>query len=57
MIAKTGVRDKGYGALFLFSFLAWGETESIVTSATIWPTVPATDDDECGAVGGTKIGR
>jgi hypothetical protein len=29
------------------------------TSATVWPIVPVTDeiDDECEAVGGTKIGR
>jgi hypothetical protein len=32
------------------------------TSATIWPIVPALDnedddDDECGAVGGMRIGR
>jgi hypothetical protein len=27
------------------------------TSATIWPIVPAPDDDECGAVGGMRIGR
>jgi hypothetical protein len=26
------------------------------TSATNWPTVPAPDDDECGAVGGMRIG-
>jgi hypothetical protein len=26
------------------------------TSATIWPIVPAPDDD-CGAIGGMKIGR
>jgi hypothetical protein len=29
------------------------------TSATVWPIVPAPDDDddECGAVGGMRIGR
>jgi hypothetical protein len=26
------------------------------TSATNWPVVPAPDDDECGAVGGMRIG-
>jgi hypothetical protein len=26
-------------------------------SATIWPIVPAPDDDECGAVGGMNIDR
>jgi hypothetical protein len=40
---------------FFFSFLVWGET----TSATNWPIVPASDDDddERGAVGGMRIGR
>jgi hypothetical protein len=27
------------------------------TSATNWPIVQAPDDDECGAVGGMRIGR
>jgi hypothetical protein len=27
------------------------------TSATNWPIVPAMDDEECGAVGGMRIGR
>jgi hypothetical protein len=27
------------------------------TSATIWPIVPTTDDNECGAVGEMRIGR
>jgi hypothetical protein len=33
--------------------MGWVETES-----TIWPIVPALDDDdECGAVGGMRTGR
>jgi hypothetical protein len=26
------------------------------TAATVWPTVPAPDDDDCGAIGGMTIG-
>jgi hypothetical protein len=42
---------------FFFSFLGWGESP-LGMSATNWPIVPIPDDDnECGAVGGMRIGR
>jgi hypothetical protein len=31
-------------SVFFISFLVWGETESLATSATNWPIVPAPDD-------------
>jgi hypothetical protein len=37
-----------------FSFLGWGETEPTNCLIT---SIPAPDDDECGAVGGMRIGR
>jgi hypothetical protein len=42
-----------------FSLVSWGGVilSPLGTSATIWPTVPAPDDHECGAVGGMRIGR
>jgi hypothetical protein len=42
------------------SFLWWDETESTRFCGHYWPIVPAPDDDdddECGAVGGMRIGR
>jgi hypothetical protein len=46
-------------AAFLFFFVSWGgvRLSPLGTSATNWPIVPAPDDDECGAVGGMRIGR
>jgi hypothetical protein len=43
-------------SFFFLSFLGWGETSPLGTSATNSPTVPAPDDD-CGAVGGMRTGR
>jgi hypothetical protein len=43
-----------------FHFLvSWGgvRLSPLGTSATVRPIVPASDDDECGAVGGMRIGR
>jgi hypothetical protein len=47
----------------MLSFLvSWGglRLSPLDTSATNWPMVPAPDgddDDECGAIGGIRIGR
>jgi hypothetical protein len=33
--------------------IGWGETDNFV----LWLIVPGIDDGDCGAIGGTKIGR
>jgi hypothetical protein len=33
-----------FSEMFFFSFLGWGETESLGTAATVWHIVPALDD-------------
>jgi hypothetical protein len=39
--------------LQIFSLVSWGGVNSpLSTLTTIWPIIPAPDDDECGAVGG-----
>jgi hypothetical protein len=43
--------------LFPTYFLWWSGTESNITQATNFPSVLAPDDDECGAVGGMKVGK
>jgi hypothetical protein len=48
---------KGITFFYCFSFLGWGETESLGTSTSIRLTVLALDDDECGAVGITGKGN
>jgi hypothetical protein len=41
------------------SLVSWSgvRLSPLGTSVTDWPIVPTSDDDECGAVGGIKIGR
>jgi hypothetical protein len=44
---------------FSFSFLGWGEIESTWYDDNIFSLLypSGVSDDECGAVGGMKIGR
>jgi hypothetical protein len=48
-----------HSSSIFFSSVSWGgvRLSPLGTSATNWPIVPAPDDDECGAVGGIRIGR
>jgi hypothetical protein len=43
---------------FFFLFVSWGgvRLSPLATAATNWPIVPAPGDNECGAVGGMRIG-
>jgi hypothetical protein len=46
-------------SLFIFSLyfiFIYVRLSPLGTAATVWPIVPATDDD-CGAIGGMRIGR
>jgi hypothetical protein len=55
--AWCGITD---GQVLSFSFFSWGgvRLSPLGTLATSWPIVQApADDDECGAVGGMRIGR
>jgi hypothetical protein len=36
----------------LFHLLGWSGTNSTITEDTYWPTVPALEDGDCGAIGG-----
>jgi hypothetical protein len=53
---QAASRFSGFLLGFFYCVLGWSGTESVITEASKRPTVPAPNDDECGAIGG-MLGR
>jgi hypothetical protein len=47
------------GVVYFLFLVSWGgvRLSPLGTVATVWPIVPAPDDDHCGAIRGMRIGR